>query len=448
MATFLKIASSAILLPFILKMMPSEMVGIWAIFMTITAFASLLDFGFSSSFTRNVSYVFSGVRTLKASGFELVNSENQTIDYGLLKGVIFTMRWFYLRMAIILFLLLATLGTYYVYSLLQNYKGNPQEVYISWVLLCSINTYNLYTLYYESLLQGKGLVTRSKQIVILGQTVYLVIATILIMSGYGLVAIISAQASSVIIIRWISYYSFFTSAIKQKLIKAEPIPPKEVLKAIYPNALKIGLTSIGGFMVVRSAIVIGSLNLPLKEIASYGITMQIIGIIASLASIYIATYQPKIAQLRVVHNNQTIKELYLKGQFVLLTTYIFGGMGLIALGEWALNSIGSQTPLIPNMMMLISIIISLLENNHAIAGGILLTKNEVPFFKAALFAGGITVLLLILLFKFTNLGLWAMIIAPGISQLIYQNWKWPYEVIKDLGINKKDISKAMYEGLK
>ena len=288
-ATFLKIASAAILLPFILRMMPAEMVGIWTVFITITAFASLLDFGFAGTFTRNVTYVFSGVNNLKTQGFETVISGSQTIDYGLLKAVISAMRWIYLRMAIILFLILATLGTWYVYSLLQNYKGNPQEVYVAWIILCAINTYNLYTLYYDSLLQGKGLIKRSKQIVIIGQTVYLGIASILIMAGFGLIAIVSAQASSVIIVRWLSYHFFFTPELKLKLKESVSRHKNEVLKAITPNAIKIGLTSLGGFMVQRSAIIIGSLYLSLEEIASYGITMQLIGVIAGLAGIYTIT---------------------------------------------------------------------------------------------------------------------------------------------------------------
>ena len=114
--TFLKIASTALLLPFILRIMPSLMVGIWSVFMTIAAFSGLLDFGFNPSFSRNVTYVFIGVRTFKVDGFESASIENQMIDYGLLKGLISTMRWFYLRIDIILFLLLATLGTYYFYS--------------------------------------------------------------------------------------------------------------------------------------------------------------------------------------------------------------------------------------------------------------------------------------------------------------------------------------------
>jgi O-antigen/teichoic acid export membrane protein len=438
-ATFLKIASSALLLPFILRMMPPEMVGIWSVFMTITAFSGLLDFGFNPSFARNVTYIFSGVRILKTKGFESVSPENQTIDYKLLKGLINAMRWFYSRMAIVLFLLLSTLGTYYIYLLLQNYKGDPHEVYLAWVVLCVINTYNLYTLYYDSLLQGKGLVKISKQIVIIGQSIYLVIASLLIIAGYGLVAIVSAQASSVIIIRWLSYRSFFTREIKQKLHNIMAIPEKEVLKAITPNALKIGLTFLGGFMVQRSAIIIGSLYLSLEEIASYGITIQLLSIIAGLAGIYTSTYQPKIAQFRIENNNTAIKMLYLKGQIVLLFTYIAGGMVLLILGEWGLKLIGSQTQLMKSTILFIALFVSLEETNLSIAGSILLTKNEVPFFKASLISGFVIILGLVVGFNFMNLGLIGLVLIPLIVDLTYQAWKWPFEVIKDLKLSSHDI---------
>jgi hypothetical protein len=263
------------------------------------------------------------------------------------------------------------------------------------------------------------------------------------MAGYGLVAIVSAQASSVIIIRWLSYRAFFSHEMKQKLQIAVPRPKKEVLKSLVPNALKIGLTSLGGFLVQRSAIVIGSLYLTLDEIASYGISIQLISVIAGLAGIYITTYQPKIAQLRVAQNNSLIKDLYLRGQIVLLFTYLVGGMGLFFFGEWTLNLVRSQTHLIAQSMLFLSIVVSFLECNHSIAGTILLSKNEVPFFKAALLSGGATVLLLILFFQYLNIGLWAMIAAPGLAQIAYQNWKWPIVVINELKINRRDVSNAI-----
>ena len=205
---------------------------------------------------------------------------------------------------------------------------------------------------------GYGLVKKSKQIIIAGQTIYLVLASILILQGYGLVAIVTAQAVSVILIRWFSYKSFFTKKIKQKLNSILIPSNREVIRVIYPNAVKIGLTSVGGFMVQRSAILIGSLFLPLTDIASYGISMQLISIIAGLGGIYTGTYQPKIAQLRVLQDIKSIKDLYLKGQFVLLISYIIGGIMLLILGEKALVFIGSKTSLMPQWFLVSAIFIS------------------------------------------------------------------------------------------
>ena len=442
-ATFLRITASILLYPLILRMMTPEKVGVWTIFLTITSLVTLLDFGFNPSFTRNITYVLSGVKSLKPKGFSAPEDHNESIDYGLLKGVVKSMQWFYSRIAILLFILLITLGTYYIFTILKTYKGDQTEVYIAWGILCVITTYSLYTLYYDSLLQGSGMIKRSKQINIIGQLVYLLLASLLILAGFGLVAIVFSQASSVMIIRYLSYRSFFTAELKHNLHSAEARPRKEVLAAIYPNALKLGLTSLGGILVSRSAIVIGSLYLTLENIAAYGISIHLIMVISTLAATYIYTFQPKIAQLRVENNEEEIKKIYVKGALILFFVFALGGIGLVLTGEWVLRVIGSQTQLMPRVMVAVALLVYYLEMNHGVAGSILASKNEVPYFKAALVAGGITVLLLLGFFKFTPMGLWAMIAAPGIAQGIYQNWKWPVTVAKELKISYRDIKNGV-----
>jgi hypothetical protein len=140
-AIFLQIAAQVLLFPFILRTLPRETVAVWMIFSTIIALVNLLDFGFNPSFARNVTYVFSGAKILKPTGFDIVE-ENAEVDYGLLKGLIGAMRRFYSRMTIVFLLSLLTLGTYYLYTILKTYRENHIEVYTAWVLLCVINAYS------------------------------------------------------------------------------------------------------------------------------------------------------------------------------------------------------------------------------------------------------------------------------------------------------------------
>jgi O-antigen/teichoic acid export membrane protein len=432
-ATFLKIAASTLLLPFILRLMPAETVGIWSVFVTINSLILLFDFGFNPSFTRNITYILNGIQKLQVRGFSHVDTHQMVeVDYGLLKAVLKSMQWFYFRVSIIFFLLLSTFGTLYIYTLLKNYHSSHIEVYIAWGLLCIINTFNLSSIYYDSLLQGKGLVKKSKQIIIISQVVYLLTAAVLIIAGKGLIAIVAAQGTSVIIVRWLSHRLFFTQDIKNKIAKAEVYSKNEIFKAIYPNAVKIGLTTLGAFIVQRSAIFIGSLYLPLKEIASYGISMQIIGLIAGMASIYTATYHPKIVLLRIKDDRKSIRKIYIKGLLIFIVTYVIAGLFLVLMGNHILNFIGSKTELLMPWMLFLALVLSLEQTNYLNAGNILSTKNEVPFFKSSLISGGVIILGLIISFHFFKSGSVAMLIVPIIVDTAYQAWKWPKELTKDL----------------
>ena len=434
LATILQTGVGVILLPFILNTFPKETVAIWTIFSTIIALTGLLDFGFGPSFARNVSYVMSGVTELKSTGYQVVTSENNEINYDLFKGLINAMRWFYSRLALLLFLLLATVGTYYIHTILKTYTGDHKEVYIAWIILCSINTYSLYTLYFDSLMSGKGLIKQAKQIHVIGQGLYLTVAVVMILLHFNLIAIVCAQTLSIILRRILSYKAIYTFDFKKALDSAVAKARKDFIKPILPNAVKLGVTTIGLFLVLRSATLIGALFLSLDDIASYGITIQIIGIIAGIAGVYLNTYLPQIAQYRITNNIPAIRKIYLRSCAMMLLTFIVCGLALLFWGNWALEFINSKTPLLPQSFIAVALLIYLLETNHGFAGNILVTKNEVPFFKAALFAGSVTLILLLVFFQFTHLGIWSMILAQGISQGIYQNWKWPTVVFKELNI--------------
>lgn len=429
--TAFMIGAGVLLLPFILHKMPQETVGIWNIFQTITALVVMLDFGFRPTFARNISYIFSGIHTLQKNGVEHIDADS-AVNYSLLKGALIAMRRFYSWIAMGVFVILLTAGTAYFHYILQKYSGDQQDAMIAWILLIAINCYNLYTFYYDALLTGKGYIKYSQQINIAGQAIYIGLAIGLIYAGFGLTAIVASQAISIVIRRVLTYRVFFTKELKAKLADVEPQEPKEILAAVTPNAIKIGLTQLGGFLVNKSAMLIGSAFLTLEEIACYGITIQVMDILGRCATVPYQSYTPKLAQCRAENDIASLKKYYLLCTGSLWAIYFVGGLAWIGLGNWALDLIDSQTHFVPTMMLLVMLMISTLEYNHATSAGFIMADNRIPFFIPSLISGAATVCLLWLLLSPLHMGVWGMILAPGIAQLAYQNWKWPSVIIKEL----------------
>ena len=433
LATLFRIGSGVLLFPMVLSMLPSETVGVWTIFTSVTLITGILDFGFNQSFARNISYVFSGVRSLKRNGHEYVaDAENEKIDYALLKNTIGAMRYFYSRMALTLFVFLAVGGTFYMYSLMQNYGGDVREIYVAWAIVCIVNSYNLYTLYYDSLLSGRGLIKRKNQIVLIGNISYLSLAVVLLLCRLGLVAIVSAQLVSVLIIREMSRRSFYSTDIKNGLSNVAEGEYKSVLKAIVPNAVKLGLASVGGFLTFRLSTFVGPMYISLSDMASFGITLQLLSVVSSLALLYTNVYLPKVFQWRVENNITQVRRTFRLSMLLVFIAFISGGLLISLLGNWALDVLGSDTQLLAGGLLAFLVLHYYLETNMVNATEYLLAKNEVPFYKRYLVSGVVTVILLFVFVGYLGLGVWGIIAAPMISQSILQYWKWPYEVYKEL----------------
>jgi O-antigen/teichoic acid export membrane protein len=376
-------------------------------------------------------YVYSGAKKIQKRG--LHNGDGDTsIDYSLFKGLINAMKYFYSRVGLILLTLLLTVGTYYIYHILQDYSGNKLEVYIAWFILCIINSYNCYAQYYDALLKGVGKVKRINQIKVLSSFLYILVAIIMILLKFNLIAIVCAQVVQILSLRLLSQKSFFTKELKTLLLDVVAKPVKDVIKPIAPNAIKLGIVGFAAFLTTRVANIIAPLYLPLSDVASYGITIQIIIIIGSLTQVYFFAYEPQIINFRVTGNISGIKKIFWRCTFILLVIFVVGGLALIFLGDWALGLIHSKTFLTNTAFIVVALIMYMLEMNWSNAGGFILSNNEVPFFYADVITGIATVVIMFLLLQFTNLGIWSLLLAQFATGLAYNYWKWPLYLIKQL----------------
>ncbi|MGC9151908.1 MAG: O-unit flippase-like protein [Microbacter sp.] len=443
-ATFMRIASGLIVLPLVLRLLPSQEVGLWNIFLTIGSIATLLDFGFSNAFARNITYIFSGVKELKAEGFVAVDQNDPSVDYGLLRSVIRAMRRYYVILAAIFLLLFIVASPFYLHTVLEKYRGNTHVVWTAWFTYGALVAYQLYTYYYGALLTGRGYIKKNMQIIVVAQSARIVITAIFLLYGLGLMSLVIGMFISDIVNRTLSYLAFYDKETSHRIKAGKAIPVREIMKIMTPNAVKIGLTSLGGFLINKAVILIAPLYLSLSDIASYGTTKQFIDLIVSLGAIWFSTFYPKITQYRVSKDYEGVKRLYIKSQLSLLITFIICGLGLIYFGPLAMDLIRSKTHLLPSEMMAVFLLTIYFESNQGMSRNTLLTKNEVPFAKATIISGFISVFILYLFLAYAKIGMWGMILAPAFVQASYQNWKWPYQVIIELKLTKKDYKDVIH----
>jgi uncharacterized linocin/CFP29 family protein len=103
-------------------------------------------------------------------------------------------------------------------------------------------------------------------------------------------------------------------------------------------------------------------------------------------------------------------------------------------GNPILDALGKGTRLLPPGPMLALACVFFLEMNHSVFANYLTTLNRVPFMASAIASGVATVALALVFCGFGGMGVWGLILAQGLVQASYNNWKWPREALRDVDI--------------
>lgn len=431
---FFSIASGVITLPLILRMLSKEEIGLNYLLITFGSLVSLFDFGFASQFGRNISYIFGGAQVLQKEGIETVDSP-QDINYRLLATMIHTARYVYRRIGLIVLVTMLTFGTWYVYEVTNGFSSVENSLII-WLVFSFSVFFEIFYSYYTALLVGKGMIMESRKAIVYSRMVYVVLAFVFLYFGFGLIGVVVANFIAPFFNRIISYRFFFTEQLKAK-IKSFDIKEQEIVdlfKIVWHNASKMGLVFIGAYAINKFSLFLAGLYLPLAEIASYGLMIQLVGLISTVSGTFFMISQSRFSAMRVSENKESLIKEFAFSMNVFYVLFILGAFFLVLICPLLLEIIGANAKLPSLWVMVIFSIVVLLEGNHSNFAGFIITKNNVPFVKPSLLAGGAIVLGDYLSLAFTSYGVLGLVVVQGLVQAAYANWKWPYVVCKEFGI--------------
>lgn len=432
---FFSIASGLITLPLILRMLTEEEIGLNYLLITFGSLVSLFDFGFASQFGRNISYIFGGAQVLHKEGIETVESPKD-INYRLLATMIHTARYVYARISFVVLITLLTFGTLYIYNVTNGFQSVENSLII-WVIFSFSVFFEMFYSYYTALLGGRGMIMESRKAVVYSKLVYVFLAFIFLYMGFGLIGVVASNFIAPFINRIYSYRYFFTKELKSK-IDSFNISKKEktdLFNIVWHNARKMGLVFIGGYAINKFSLFLAGLYLSLSEIASYGLMIQLIGLISTISGTFFMISQSKFSSMRVNADESKLLNEFAFTMIVYYILFIIGIIFLVTLGPFILNLLDSNAHLPNFCTILVFSLIILLEGNHSNFASFIITKNNVPFVKSSLVAGMAIVIGDYYSLAYTESGILGLVIVQGLVQISYANWKWPYIVCKEFGIS-------------
>ena len=424
---------NVILLPVIVRYLNSEELGVWYTFTSLYGLAMLIDFGFQSIITRNVSYLWSGAQNVKSEGFETVKDEKTKMNIPYFIKVISAVKFIYTSMGTIIFILFITLGTWYMVTI-NSGEINMETMLISWSFYMFSIVLNISFSYWNSVLKGIGAIKTYNQILIVTKSTQLVLSILFLIFGLGLIGVSVAYFVSVIvnrILQSVAYYKYSSETQKTKG-KLKINYDKEILKALIPNTLRTGSISISNYLIINFPIILSSYFLSLKVSGQFGFVNQIITLIIMLSNSYYNTYLAKFNYLRVKNKYDELLSLFRKA---LITSYLFNFIAFflfLLLGNFVLRIIGTDYKLLNLIPMLIIIIYRFLYNNQTLFTNFLATKNLIPHHKSFLTSAIVTVVVQLVLLKFFDNKLIYLLLPLLIVQLVHNNWYWVWYVIKDI----------------
>jgi O-antigen/teichoic acid export membrane protein len=432
------VASGLITLPLILKLLSAEEIGMNYLLLSLGALVSLFDFGFTPQFSRNIAYVFTGAQVLKKEGVSV--NESNSINYRLLATMIYTAKFVYRRLAFVVLSVMLTLGTYYIYYITKGFTNIDNSLSI-WILYSIGTFFGIYYSYYASLLIGKGLIMESKKAMVYSKVVYILLTFFFLFSGLGLMGVVLANLIAPFVNRFISFRYFFTYELNAKIgiytiSKSEKL---ELFKIVWHNAKKLGLVFVGSYAINKLSIFLAGLYLPLSDVGSYGLMIQLFGLLSMVSGMFFTVFEPRFSSLRTKGDDKSLIREFAFSMNVYYLTFLIGAFTLLYFGPYFLSLISSNVALPSFFIMLSFAFVLFLEGNHSNFATLIVTKNSVPFVTSSLIAGFFIGLGDFISLKYTGYGILGLVLVQGLVQIAYANWKWPFEVFKEFEMSIKEF---------
>lgn len=416
----LRIGQGLIVLPLLGYFLAKSDFGMYYVLLGLSALIPVLDFGFSAALGRNVSYAMAGATELQAEGVSTA-SHGTGPNFKLLWELLHAMRSLYRRLALVAFIAISIIGTLVVNLHVQQ-TTSVSTTWMAWCITLVAVVWELYSGWWRVFLQGMNEVVPAARIIVFGTILNILIASILLIGGAGLLSVPIASLIASFVQRHLARRACL------KILGTAPASPdrqsiRTVFRAIWPNAWKFGLQLASAYLIGRLIIFLKVFDL--SDNAEYGLSAQLLSVIQGIATAWTAVKWPLVSQMRAQRDYEQMRRLLWPRLWVQALTYLLLASGLLLFAQPLLIVIGTNKRVLPTLWLSLLAVNGYFEIRLSFWGMLISTENRLPYVFPVIATNICSVLIAIALLHFTALKFGALVLAPLIAGTIFNYWYWP-----------------------
>ena len=436
---FLSLFANVIMTPFIIYFLNGDQYGLWGVFQSLAAITALFDFGFATTFARNINYCWNGAERLEKTG--AVYSTATEPNFRLMKKTMGACQRVFLLISAVALLIMLTVGAYYIAHISRNV--DIREAVIAWII-CAIAIFlNLYFGYYNSFLRGVGAISDVNKAMVYSKAAQILVTIVFLFCGFGLIGTSIAYLTYGTLFRIIARRGFYRfKGIGKGLKSIKEAIPTEEIKAmffvVWHNAWREGLVSLSNYLANQACTIIVSLYMPLTQTGAYSLGVQLSTAVAQVAGAMYRSNQP-VLQSAYINNDKPAQRRTMS-----LIVFSFASMDILGLllvafiGLPLLRLIRPET-IVSTAVMLYLGLYQFIINFRNCYTSFFSCTNRIPYVKAFLISSFACVLLALLAMGPFKMGMWGIIAAQLISQCAYNAWAWTLKAHKELQLTAKEL---------
>ena len=425
-----RLVSGIVLLPLVLHELSPADLGMYYVLLSLVALAPLIDFGFGPTIGRFIGYAMGGAKTLQAQGVFKSDESVASPNYTLLWQLLLTTRVLYRYIAIGVFIIMGIWGTYVV-ELRIDETSSPLITRLAWGTTLVATVFDIYWNWWNTCLFGMNEVRSAARIGLLAMLIRLVVASVLLLSGAGLLSIpIGSLVGTAI---WRGLARLRCLALLKDQPRPEKIDIKENLRILWPNSWRLGIYFMGGYLTINANTAICLAAFGLAANARYGLSIQLMNIAVDMAAVWTSTRWPLIAQYQSRHEHLSIQRVLWPRFWLQNITFLILACGIVFCGPTLLRWFGSGKEMLPALWLQVLMLYAFLNMQFGMWGTLIATGNRLPLLWPTVATNILSLALSLTLVHYTTLGLGALVLGPLLAGIIFNYWYWPPFAARGIG---------------